>query len=162
MKTRLPFIDLFWISGAFTPVEQQSGEMRDAIQGSDELAAEIMAADHLVIGTPIFNLSIPAALKAYIDHVVRIGVTVTPQYEGKLRGKKATIILAAGSSYAAGSRSEPTDNARVYLSQILGFIGITDIAVVLAGGTLAIDRGEISFADFAAGLEEQISSAAAA
>ncbi|HKX31772.1 MAG TPA: NAD(P)H-dependent oxidoreductase [Blastocatellia bacterium] len=160
MKTRLPFVDLSWIGGAFTPPEQQSPEMKEAIRGSDELIAELMAADHLVIGTPMFNFSIPAALKAYIDHIVRVGVTVTTQYEGALRGKRATVILAAGSSFAPGTKWESCDSASAYLRQILGFIGINEVAMVIAGGTLAVDNGQTTFADFAAQFDGQLSDAA--
>jgi len=162
MQTHLPFVDLPWIGGAFTPPENQSPEMTEAIRGSDELIAELMAADHIVIGTPMFNFSIPAILKAYIDQIVRVGVTVTPQYEGVLRGKKATVILASGSSFARGTKWESWNNASTYLQQILGFIGITDVAVVLAGKTLAIDMGQTTFADFTAQFEEQLSDAAKA
>jgi FMN-dependent NADH-azoreductase len=160
MKTRLPFIDLSWIGGVFTPPEQRSSEMREALQVSDELTAEVMAADHIVIGTPMFNLSIPAVLKAYIDHIVRIGVTLTAQFEGVLRNKKATIILASGSSFAAGTKRESFNNASTYLRQVLGLLGIPDVTVVLAGQTLTVDRGETTFAEFAAQLEDQLSAAA--
>jgi FMN-dependent NADH-azoreductase len=160
MKTRVPFIDLSWLGGAFTPAEQQSPEMREAIRASDELTAELMAADHIVIGTPMFNFSIPAVLKAYIDQIVRVGVTVTMQFEGRLQGKKATVILASGSAYTAGAKLEQCNSASTYLRQILGFLGITDVAVVLAGKTLDIDAGQTTFADFAAQFEEQLSDAA--
>jgi FMN-dependent NADH-azoreductase len=159
MKTRLPFIDQSWIGGAFTPAEHQSAAMKEAIQVSDALVAELLAADHIVIGTPMFNFSIPAVLKAYIDHIVRVGVTVSPQYEGLLRGKKATVILASGSSFAGGTKWESYNSASTYLEQILGFLGIAEVATVLAGGTLAVDAGHTTLADFAAQFEEQLTDA---
>jgi FMN-dependent NADH-azoreductase len=162
MRTRLPFIDLSWIGGAFMPPEHQSAEMKEAIRNSDELVAELIAADRIVIGTPMFNFSIPAALKAYIDHVVRVGVTVTPQYDGVLRNKKATVILASGSSYAEGTKWASCDNASTYLMQILGFLGIRAVTLVRAGRTLSIDRGETTFTDFAAQFEGQLLEAARA
>ena len=96
VKTNLPFVDLPWIGGAFTPPEQHSPESAAAIKVSDELVAEIKAVDEIVIGTPMFNFSIPAVLKAYIDQIVRVGVTVSPNNVGLLTGKKATIISPAG------------------------------------------------------------------
>jgi FMN-dependent NADH-azoreductase len=161
-QTRLPFIDLSWLSGAFTPPEQRSPEMKEALKWSDELTAELMAADHIVIGTPTYNFSIPAALKAYIDQIVRVGVTVTTQYEGRLRDKKATVILASGADFTTGAKLESCNGASTYLKLILGFLGITDVAVVLAGKTLAIDAGETTLADFAAQFEEELSGAARA
>jgi FMN-dependent NADH-azoreductase len=162
MKTRLPFVDLSWIAGAFTAPEQQSPETKEAMRVSDELTAELLAADHIVIGTPMYNFSVPAVLKAYIDQIVRLGVTVSPRYEGLLRGTKATVILASGSSYAKGTKWAWCDGASAYLKQILGFLGVPDVTVVLAGGTLAVDMGHTSFADFAAQLEGQLSDAATA
>ena len=132
--TRLPFVDLSWMGGAFLRPELGTPAMEEAIRGSDELVDEIVAADHVLTGTPMFNFSIPAALKAYIDQIVRVGLTISPRYEGLLGGRKATVILASGSVYAAGTRGEGLDAAGTYLRQILGFLGIVDVAVVHAGG----------------------------
>ncbi len=161
MKTPLPFVDLPWIGGAFTPADQHSPDMVAAIKVSDDLIAELKTADHIVIGTPMYNFSIPAALKAYIDHVVRIGVTVTMKYEGLLTGKKATIILVSGGNFAPGTPFETYNVATSYLRQILGFIGITDVNVVLAGQALAVDQGGTTMDEFAGQFEQELSTAAA-
>ncbi len=160
MKTTLPFVDLPWIGGAYTPIEQHSPEMARAIEISDQLIAELKAADHVVIGTPMYNFSIPAVLKAYIDHIVRVGVTFTPQYQGLLTGKKATIILTSGGNYAPGSATESYNVAVSYLRQVLGFIGITDVQVVLAGRTTAVDQGQKTLPDFAAQFRPELTAAA--
>ena len=160
-KTHLPFVDLPWIGGAFTPAEKHSPEMAAAIKVSDDLIAELKAADHIVIGTPMYNFSIPAVLKAYIDLVVRLGVTFTPSYQGLLTGKKATILLAAGGNYAPGAPAEGYNVASSYLRQILGFIGITDVTVVLAGQTTAVDQGQKTLDEFVSGFDREVSAAAA-
>ena len=160
--TRLPYVDTDWMSGAFTPPDRQTPEMRAALQLSDELIAELMAADHIVIGTPMYNLSIPAMLKAYIDQIVRIGVTFTPQYEGLAKGKKATVIISSGGDFSPGTPYESLNNASGYLRQILGFIGITDVEVILASRSLAVDMGERSLDDFIGQYRGKVSAAAAA
>ncbi len=160
MKTHLPFVDLPWIGGAYTPAEQHSPEMVASIKVSDGLIAELKAADHIVIGTPMYNFSIPAALKAYIDHVVRVGVTFSASYEGLLTGKKATIILVSGANYAPGSPFETYNVASSYLRQILGFIGITDVTVVLAGQAQAVDRGQKTMDEFVGQFDAELSAAA--
>ena len=104
--TELPFVDLPWIAGAYTPEEQHSPEMKTALAVSNELIAELKAADHIVLGTSMYNFSIPANLKAYIDHIVRVNVTFTPSYEGLLKNKKLTAILASGGDYAPGAYAE--------------------------------------------------------
>ncbi len=103
LKTHLPFVDAHWIGGAFTPPEQHSPESAAAIKVSNDLVAELKSADHIVIGTPMYNLAVPAALKAYIDHVVRVGVPVSSSNVGLLTGKKATVILASGGDFSPGS-----------------------------------------------------------
>ena len=81
-ETELPFVDLPWIAGAYTPAEQHSPEMTEALKVSNTLIAELEHADHIVIGTSMYNFSTPAILKAYIDHIVRVNRTFTPSYEG--------------------------------------------------------------------------------
>jgi FMN-dependent NADH-azoreductase len=148
--TRLPFIDLPWIAGAYTPAEQHSPEMAQALQISNELIAELEKADHIVIGTSMYNFSTPAILKAYIDHIVRIGKTFTASYEGLLKGKKLTVILASGSVYTPGSYMENYNAESSYLKQVFGFIGLTDVNIVLAGGTGEVDMGKKSREDLLA------------
>jgi FMN-dependent NADH-azoreductase len=158
IKTHLPFVDLPWIGGAFTPPEQHSPESAAAIQVSNDLVAELRSADHIVIGTPMYNFSIPAVLKAYIDHIVRVGVTVSPNNVGLLTGKKATIILASGGDYSPGSPVEGYNQASGYLRQVLGFVGITDLDIILAGRARAGMAGETAVESFG----ETVSLAAAA
>lgn len=147
VKTTLPFVDLPWIGGAFTPPEQHSPESAAAIKISNNLVAELQAADRIVIGTPMYNFTIPAVLKAYIDHVVRVGVTVVDNV-GQLTGKKATVILASGGDFSPGSPIEGYDHASSYLRQVLGFIGITDLEIVLAGRARAGMAGETAVEEF--------------
>jgi len=158
-QTHLPFVDLPWISGAFTPPEQHAPEIKAAIKVSDDLVAEFMAADHIVIGTPVYNFSIPATLKAYIDHIVRVGVTFTMHYEGLAMGKKATLILTSGGDFSLGTPYESSNLAVPYLRHILGFIGISDVNVVLAGRKVAVDAGEETLGEFAHQFSAQLQSA---
>ena len=158
VKSRLPFVDLPWIGGAFTPAVARDPAMKAAIQVSDELVAELKAADHIVIGTPLYNFNVPAMLKAYIDHIVRLGVTFTMNYEGLVQGKKATVILTSGSDFSAGSPFESYNMGAPYLRLILGFIGITDVNVVLAGRALAVDTGEKTMDEFTRQFSAQLES----
>src|SRR4051812_2047952 len=69
MKTELPFVNLPWLGAYFTPAEQLTTEMKNLLRLSDELVAELLAADDIAIGTPVYNYNVPAVLKAYIDHI---------------------------------------------------------------------------------------------
>lgn len=158
--SNVPYISLPWIGGAFTPAEQHSSEMIDAIKISDDFIAELLACDEIVIATPMYNFSIPALLKSYIDHVVRAGVTFSMSYEGLVTGKKATVIIASGGDFSPGTPYAGLNVASDYLRQILSFIGITDVTVVLAGGTLGIDQGRTTLDEFVAGQEAALQAAA--
>ncbi len=159
-RTNLPFVDLPWIAGAYTPAEQHSPEMSAALAISNELIAELQAADHIVLGAPMYNFSTPAILKAYIDHIVRFGVTFSASYEGLLKNKKATVIVSSGGVYSPGSFMESYNMETGYLKAILGFIGIGDVNFIFAGGTSDVDLGKTSRADLLAGFVPQVTAAA--
>ena len=161
-KTELPFVDLPWIAGAYTPAEQHSPEMKKALAISDELIGELKSSDHIVLGTSLYNFSIPANLKAYIDHIVRVNVTFTPSYQGLVQNKKLTVILASGGDYSPGAPAENYNVASSYLKQIFGFIGITDVTVLLAGGTAAVDTQKTSMPDLLQKYKPAIAEAAGA
>ena len=148
IKTPPPFVDLAWIGGAYTPREQHSPESAAAIKVSDDLVAELMVADHILIGTPMFNFSIPAVLKAYIDQIVRVGVTVSSNNVGLLTGKQATIILASGGDFSPGSPVEKYNQASGYLRQVLAWIEIKDVEIILAGRARAGATGETAVEQF--------------
>jgi len=156
----LPFVDLPWIAGAYSTPDQHTPEQKKSIQVSDQLIDELLAADEILITTPMYNFSIPAALKAWIDHVVRLNRTFNAQYQGLVQGKKLKIILSSGGVYAPGAPHEAYNAASTYLKQILGFIGITDVNITLAGGTSAIDQGQTSLPEFIKPFEPQVRAAA--
>lgn len=162
METDLPFVTAPWLQAYFTPPEQHSPDMKAALRLSDHLVGELLAADHIVIATPVYNYNVPAALKAWVDHVVRKGLTLGADGSGLLTGKKATVLLASGGVYTEGSPIRDRDIATQYLRLILKVIGITDVTVVAGGGAKAVDMGEQTMGSFIAGVESNIERAAAA
>ena len=152
-RTPLTFVDLDWIAGAFSPPEHHNENHKKALELSDELVAEIQAADEIVVATPMYNFAVPAALKAWIDHVVRAGRTFrytaagTP--EGLLADKKVLAIIASGGSYKEAGVTA-LDHEIPYLRFIFGFMGITDVQFIQAGGTGAVAQGKISPTEFLA------------
>lgn len=98
---------------------------------SDTLVGELKSADTIVIGTPVYNFAVPAALKAWIDLVARARETFQYTEDGPvglLQGKKAYVIIASGGT-KVGSEIDFAGN---YLKHVLGFIGITDVTIVAA------------------------------
>ncbi len=131
LSNGLPFVNEAWINANFTAAEERSAEQRATLAESDSLVAELKAADVLVIGVPIYNFGVPAALKAWIDMVARARLTFRytengPQ--GLLDGKKAYVVIASGGVPVDSA----VDFATPYLRHVLGFIGITDVDVIAA------------------------------
>ncbi len=127
----LPLIDEAWMGANFTPAADRDAAQAAKLALSDTLIDEIMQADTLVIGLPIYNFSVPAALKAWIDQIARAGVTF--QYsetgpKGLLEGKRAIFAVASGGTEVGSD----IDFATGYLRHIMGFIGITDVQIVHA------------------------------
>ena len=120
------------------PAEQDSPERQAAVHHSDEAIREVMTADVIVIGVPLYNFGIPSSLKAWIDHIARARITfryAEKGPEGLVRGKKVYLATASGGIYSEGPAA-PMDFAVPYLKATLGFMGMTDVTVVRAEGTV--------------------------
>jgi FMN-dependent NADH-azoreductase len=130
-----PFVTESWVEGAFAPAAEQSPAARAAIAVSDQYVDELLAADQLVITTPIYNLSLPAALKAWIDQIVRMGRTVSRQpngFEGLVKGKRVTVVVTSGGDFRPQSPGGAYNFLEPYLRAVLGFIGLTDVHFIYA------------------------------
>ncbi len=136
-QTDVPFLDETFTQATFTPPEARTDVQKQALAFSDTLVAELQAADTLVIGVAMYNFSIPAVLKAWIDQIARVGVTFAYTEtgpKGLLEGKKAIITVASGGTQPGSD----IDFASSYLRFVLGFVGITDVTI------LDKDGGEVA------------------
>jgi FMN-dependent NADH-azoreductase len=94
----------------------------------------------------MYNFNVPAVLKAWIDHIVRIGKTfayTATGIDGLAKGRKVTVAIASGGNYTPGSPFASYNKETEYLQQIFGFIGITDVQFILAGDTNDIAQGKV-------------------
>ncbi|HEY0784561.1 MAG TPA: NAD(P)H-dependent oxidoreductase [Acidobacteriaceae bacterium] len=160
-KSALTFVDMEWIGGAYTPPEGHSPEQKQALAISDELVAELLSADEIVLGTPMYNFAVPAVVKAWIDHLVRSGKTFSSGpsgYQGLATGRKATFLIASLGSYEPGSGAEGYNQEGPYLQAIFGFMGIQS-KVVLAGGGSAVMFGKMSQEEFLKPIIEEVRAA---
>jgi FMN-dependent NADH-azoreductase len=133
----LPHLDGLTIGAFFTPADQRSPVLAEAIKNSDAAVAEVLAADIIVIGAPMWNFGLPSGLKAWIDHIVRAGLTFRYTENGPVglagAGKKVIVASARGGVYTQGP-TQSFDHQETYLQLILGFIGFTDVTFVRAEG----------------------------
>lgn len=127
----LPFIDEQWITANFTDPEQRTDRQQAKLALSDSLVTDLQQASHIVIAAPIYNFSVPAVLKAWIDMVARPRVTFRYTEngpEGLLKGKKAYLVVASGGV----PLESDYDFATPYLRQVMGFLGIDDVTLINA------------------------------
>ena len=158
----LPHVTMPWLSAYFTPPHAHTADMAEQLRLSDALVAELLAADELVIATPVYNYNIPASLKAWIDHIVRKGVTLGFDGKGLLTGKKATVVLASGGIYGETSPIDHLNFAPRYLKAILHVLGITDVRIIHGEGAKAVDMGEATMDTFIDAVVPKLDRAAAA
>ncbi|MEE8455873.1 MAG: NAD(P)H-dependent oxidoreductase [Limibaculum sp.] len=132
----VPLVNEAWIGANFTDPAERDDAQRAALAHSDELVAELKAADTLVIGLPIYNFGVPAAFKAWVDMIARARETfryTETGPEGLMTGKRALVVVASG-GVPVGSAA---DFATPYVRHVLGFIGITEVEFISADSLMS-------------------------
>ncbi|MNQ45089.1 FMN-dependent NADH-azoreductase 1 [compost metagenome] len=161
-RALIPPVNEAFIAAAFHPdPEARSLSMQADLALSDQLVAELLEHDGLVISTPMHNFSVPSGLKAWIDQIVRLGLTFNhsldngiAQYEPLVKGKKALIVTSRGGfGFGPGGENEAMNHADPLLRTALGFIGIDEVTVVAAEGEESAER---TFAVSAAEAEQRL------
>jgi len=126
------------VSAASTPASVRTPEQRKALELSEHLCAELIAADVLVVGTPMWNFSVPSVLKAWVDHLVRADLTFRYEKGGPVgilpASKRLYLVESSGGDYASPEAS-PMNHVAPYLRQVFGFLGILDIQTITIAGT---------------------------
>jgi len=134
-------VNAAWIEAERTSEENRTSDQRALLTQSDALVAELQAADDIVIATPIYNFSVPAALKAWIDLICRDKITFTYENDtprGLLSNKRATVIVTSGGTLAG----KDIDFTTSYIRHILGFIGVDDVTMIDVTG-LSKNRNDV-------------------
>lgn len=119
------------VGAFFTPAEARNADQKAAIALSDQLVAEVQAADTIVIGAPMYNFGVPSVLKAWFDHIARAGVTFRYTENGPvglLGGKKVVVFSTRGGLYAGTANDLETS----YIRAFFGFLGVTEVSFVYA------------------------------
>lgn len=137
-NVNIPHVDQHWVKAAFTPEKLRNCEDKQALSFSDELVKELQDADVIVIASPMHNLSVPSTLKAYIDQIIRMGVTTSlvpgnlgSPYVGRLPNKKAYLFLVRGGyGFDSGEVYEHIDFQEPYLKAVLQMLGVSDVISV--------------------------------
>ena len=140
-----------WVGASFTPAAALTPRQREVLATSDAIVAELEAADEYVIGVPMHNFTITAALRLWIDQIARAHRTfafVDGGAVGLLKDKKATLLIAAGGVYGPGSARASYNFVEPYLRTVLSFIGVADVKTHAAYGASAVNHGKIDLQAF--------------
>jgi FMN-dependent NADH-azoreductase len=124
-----------WIQAAFTPPARREPWMRDALATSDALVDELIAADLIVAGVPMYNFGVPAAFKAWIDQVVRVGRTFgfdrsredAPYWPLLDDRPRRLVILSSRGDFGYAQRLASMNHVEASIRSAFAYIGITDV-----------------------------------
>jgi len=139
----VPHINQNWIAAAFKQEALRSEEEKEALKTSDEYISELREADIIVIGSPMYNWSVPSSLKAYIDQILRVNETwkLNPAntqnpYIGLLKNKTLFLFLTRGAQgYEKGEYNEHMNYQSNYLKTVFNIIGISNIHIIAVNGS---------------------------
>jgi len=137
-KEPVPHLDAARFGAFLAKPEERTPAQQAVVDYSDALIGELKRADVVVLGLPMYNFGVPSTLKAYLDHVARVGETFKYTEMGPvglLTGKKVYVFAARGGMYAGTANDTQTPFIRTFLS----FLGMSDIEFVYAEG-LAISE----------------------
>ncbi|WPQ66426.1 NAD(P)H-dependent oxidoreductase [Chitinophaga sancti] len=136
VEQAIPHITPALLQTMFTPGEQLTAAAKELLRYSDDAVKQLMAADIIVIGAPLYNFTIHSSLKSWIDHVTRAGITFGYNENGPagmVTGKKVYVAMSSGGVYSEGPGKQ-NDFVAPYLKAFLGFLGMTDLTVFRAEG----------------------------
>ena len=137
-KNDIPFVSAERFAANLAPADERTPEQAELAAISDQLIAELQAADTIVISTPVYNFGVPATVKAWADLVARAGTTFKYTETGSvglLTGKKAYLTVAS----AGTQMGSEIDYMSTWLTFFLGFLGITDVEIFAADGLMGVD-----------------------
>ncbi|WP_243526847.1 FMN-dependent NADH-azoreductase [Bacillus pseudomycoides] len=154
----LPYVGVDMINGTFKSSRgfDLTAEEAKAVAVADKYLDQFLAADKVVFGFPLWNLTIPAVLHTYIDYLNRAGKTFKYTSEGPvglIGNKKIALLNASGGVYSEGPKA-PMEMAVKYVASMMGFFGAKDIEkIVIEGHNQFPDKAEEIIA---VGLEKAI------
>jgi FMN-dependent NADH-azoreductase len=127
----VPHLDAGRFQSFLAKPEERTPEQRQVVSYSDALIGEIRRADVIVLGLPMYNFGVPSTLKAYFDHLARVGETFRYTEQGPvglLTGKKVYVFATRGGQYAG----TPADSETSYVKHFFSFLGLSDVQFIYA------------------------------
>lgn len=163
-QSELPHLNQDIINAFYTPADKRSEAQRSLLRVSDSLVDELSSADIVVIAAPVWNFSLPAPVKAWVDLVARVGRTFAYTAEGPhglLKSRPVYVIKSSGGVFSQGP-GMAMDFYEPYLKAVLGFMGLTDLTFIRAEGLSLAGQAETRIEDARKQIEAALHPALAA
>jgi FMN-dependent NADH-azoreductase len=157
----IPHLDYEAFTANFTAAEDRSAHQRDARALAELLVGEVLDADDIVIGMPLYNFGLPSTVKSWFDRLVVPGLTLGPD-GGLLGGRTLTVTAARGGGYGPGSPREGWDHREPWLLHAFEQLGLTDVRFIHAELTLARESPAMIPLDLGAAEDQSLADAHAA
>ena len=156
-----PHLDYEAFTANLTPEDARTPYQREARALAELLAGEVLAADEIVIGMPLYNFGPPSTVKAWFDRVVVPGLTLGEE-GGMLGDKSLTVTAARGGGYGPGTPREGWDHREPWLIHAFEQLGLTDVRFIHAELTLARESPQMIPLDLGAAEVRSLADAHAA
>jgi FMN-dependent NADH-azoreductase len=140
----IPHLDHTAFTANFIDAADRTPEQREARALAETLAGELLAADEIVIGMPLYNFGPPSTFKAWVDRIVVPGLTVAPGTGGLLGGRAVTFTMARGGGYGEGTPRHGWDHRAPWLRHVCSQLGIEDLRLIDAELTLSRENPAMS------------------
>ncbi|MFI2741131.1 FMN-dependent NADH-azoreductase [Zhouia sp. PK063] len=144
VNEQIPHLDSNIFFSFITPEAERTAAQQETIEQSDAFVKEVLDADVIVIGVPMYNFTIPSVLKSWLDQIARSGITFKYTESGAVglvEGKEVYLAIATGGIYSEGP-SAAYDFTERYLKAVLGFMGMTNVTAFRAEGLAVPDLAE--------------------
>ncbi|MEU4143007.1 FMN-dependent NADH-azoreductase [Streptomyces parvulus] len=153
-----PHLDATFLDAYSTVPQERTAQQNTALQYSDTLVDEFLAADTIVISTPMWNFNVPSTLKSWIDHIVRLGRTVNTTaggFEGLVAAKKMYVVIASGDTYSHGPLAL-YDAVTPSLRAAFSFISLHDLEFIRVEGTNQPRTRDSAVTDAITGIDQRL------
>lgn len=157
----IPHLDHESFTANLTPEDARTPHQHEARALAELLVGEVLAADEIVIGMPLYNFGVPSTVKAWFDRIVVRGLTLGPD-GGLLGGKTLTVTAARGGGYGPGTPREGWDHREPWLIHAFEQLGLTDVRFIHAELTLARESPAMITLNLGAAEDQSLAAAHAA
>jgi FMN-dependent NADH-azoreductase len=121
----VPHLDTAGGLAQTVPAQHHTAEQAASWALTQELVNEIKQADTILLGMPLYNYGVPSSVKAWVDHIIALGLSIDPQtHAGLLGGREFLVIATRGGGYGAGTPREGWDHAEPWLPHAVAATGL--------------------------------------